>query len=117
MLLRVEPGKGRKDRNTMLSPQVLELLRLWWRECRRRGIMLPQGWLFPCQSRTDPISSRQMHRAVQEAADVAGIRRRVSPHTLLPSFATYLLEQDVDIRVIQAYHDWLGAAIGRSASG
>ncbi|CAH1654965.1 MULTISPECIES: tyrosine-type recombinase/integrase [unclassified Chelatococcus] len=101
MLLRVEQGKGCKDRNTMLSPQLLELLRLWWREGRRRGIMLPHGWLFPCRSRTDPISSRQLHRTVQEAAEVAGIRKRVSPHTLRHSFATHLLEQDVDIRVIQ----------------
>ncbi|MGN8119784.1 tyrosine-type recombinase/integrase [Labrys sp. 22185] len=101
MLLRVEQGKGQKDRNAMLSPQLLELLRLWWREGKRRGVMLPHGWLFPGRSCTDPISSRQLHRAVQEAAEVAGIRKRVSPHTLRHSFATHLLEQDVDIRVIQ----------------
>jgi len=47
MLIRVDQGKGRKDRNAMLSPQLLELLRQWWREGRRRGVMLPQGWLFP----------------------------------------------------------------------
>ncbi|MER8427287.1 site-specific integrase [Mesorhizobium sp. M0768] len=101
MLIRVEQGKGRKVRNAMLSPQLLELLRVWWREGRRRGVMLPHGWLFPGRSCTDPISSRQLHRAVQEAAEVAGIRKRVSPHTLRHSFATHLLEQDVDIRVIQ----------------
>ena len=101
MLIRVEQGKGRKDRNAMLSPQLLELLRVWWREGKRRGVMLPHGWLFPGRSCTDPISSRQLHRAVQEAAEVAGIRKRVSPHTLRHSFATHLLEQDVDIRVIQ----------------
>jgi integrase/recombinase XerD len=86
MLIRIEEGKGRKDRNAMLSPQLLELLRLWWREGKRRSVLLPHGWL---------------HRAVCEAAEAAGIRKRVSPHTLRHSFATHLLEQDVDIRVIQ----------------
>ncbi len=101
MLIRVEQGKGRKDRNAMLSPQLLDLLRLWWREGKRRSVMLPHGWLFPGRSYTDPISTRQLHRAVQEAAEAAKIRKRVSPHTLRHSFATHLLEQDVDIRVIQ----------------
>lgn len=101
MLIRIEEGKGRKDRNAMLSPQLLELLRLWWREGRSRGVMLPHGWLFPGRSRLEPISTRQLNRAVHEAAEVAGITRRVSPHTLRHSFATHLLEQNVDIRVIQ----------------
>jgi integrase/recombinase XerD len=101
MLIRVEQGKGRKDRNAMLSPHLLDLLRQWWREGKRRGVMLPHGWLFPGRSCSDPISARQLHRAVHEAAEFAGIRKRVSPHTLRHSFATHLLEQDVDIRVIQ----------------
>jgi integrase/recombinase XerD len=101
MLIRVEQGKGRKDRNAMLSPQLLTLLRLWWKEGKRRSIMLPHGWLFPGRSHTDPVSTRQINRATQASAEAAEIRKRVSPHTLRHSFATHLLEQDVDIRVIQ----------------
>ena len=101
MLLRVEQGKGRKDRNAMLSPQLLELLRDWWREGRRLGVLLPRGWLFPGRNPLEPLSTRQLNRAVHAAAEAAGIKKRVSPHTLRHSFATHLLEQDTDIRVIQ----------------
>lgn len=105
MMIRVEQGKGRKDRNAMLSPHLLDLLRQWWREGKRRGVMLPHGWLFPGRNGTDPVSARQLHRVVQEAAERAEIHKRVSPHTLRHSFATHLIEQGVDIRVIQVLLD------------
>ena len=95
MTLRVEQGKGQRDRYVMLSPQLLELLREWWRAAR------PQAWLFPGQNPVNPMTARQLNRAVTAAKDLAGIAKRVSPHTLRHSFATHLLEQDVDIRVIQ----------------
>jgi site-specific recombinase XerD len=101
MMLRVEQGKGRRDRHAMLSPQLLELLRAWWREGRRLGVMLPQGWLFPGRDPINPLTTRQLNRAVHAAAETAGINKRVTPHTLRHSFATHLLEQDIDIRVIQ----------------
>jgi site-specific recombinase XerD len=101
MLLRVEHGKGGKDRHAMLSPQLLELLREWWREGRRRSLLLPGGWLFPGRNPVEPLSARQLSRVVRAAAQAAGITKRVSPHTLRHSFATHLLEQGVDIRVIQ----------------
>jgi site-specific recombinase XerD len=103
MLLRVERGKGGKDRHAMLSPQLLELLRAWWREGRRRSLLLPGGWLFPGRNPVEPLSARQLGRVVRAAAEAAGITKRVSPHTLRHSysFATHLLEQGVDVRVIQ----------------
>src|SRR6476646_639648 len=92
MTLRIEQGKGSKDRHAMLSPQLLELLRVWWREGRRRSLLLPGGWLFPGRNPVEPLSARQLCRAVRAAAQAAGIKKRVSPHTLRHSFAPHLLE-------------------------
>ena len=101
MILRVEQGKGRRDRYAMLSPSLLELLRAWWRQAHAAGKMLPNGWLFPGQNPVNPLSTRQLNRACKLAAETAELDRRISMHTLRHSFATHLLEQKVDIRVIQ----------------
>jgi integrase/recombinase XerD len=101
MTLRIEQGKGHKDRYAMLSPVLLERLRVWWRVARAQGKMLDGGWLFPGLNPIDPLSTRQLNRAIHAAADAAQLDKRVSMHTLRHSFATHLLEQKVDIRVIQ----------------
>jgi integrase/recombinase XerD len=101
MTLRVEQGKGAKDRYAMLSPILLQRLRTWWRVAHAQGKMLPGGWLFPGMTPTNPLTIRQLNRAVHAAADDAGIRKRVTTHSLRHSFATHLLERKVDIRVIQ----------------
>ena len=95
MAIRIEQGKGRKDRYAMLSDPLLKLLRAWWREAR------PQGWLFPGQNPVNPLTTRQLSRAFHGAKEAANIDKRVSLHTLRHCFATHLLEQKVDIRVIQ----------------
>ena len=94
MLIRVEQGKGRKDRYVMLSPDLLDLLRQWWRVKRSRG------WLFPGLQLAQPITTRQLNRACHAAAEGAKLDKRVSMHTLRHSFATHLLERKTDIRVI-----------------
>lgn len=95
MVIRVDQGKGRKDRYVMLSPHLLDLLRQWWRIAR------PTAWLFPGGVPGEPLSTRQLNRAVHVAAQRAGIDKRVGLHTLRHSFATHLLERNTDIRVIQ----------------
>jgi integrase/recombinase XerD len=94
-VLRVEQGKGRKDRHAMLSPILLDILREWYRIGR------PAGWLFPGKNPVNPMTARQLNRICHAAAHAAGIHKRVSLHTLRHSFATHLLEQDIDIRIIQ----------------
>jgi integrase len=90
MTLRVEQGKGSKDRYAMLSPVLLERLRVWWRVARAQGKMLDGGWLFPGRDPIDPLTARQLNRAIHEAAMVAKIDKPVSMHTLRHSFATHL---------------------------
>lgn len=102
MLIRVERGKGGRYRNAMLPGDLLILLRQWWKVGRQQGVMHRDGWLFPGQHLGKPISTRQLYRIVVEAAQAAQIPKRVGPHTLRHSFATHLLEDGVDIRVIQA---------------
>lgn len=85
----------------MLSPVLLERLRAWWRLGHAQGKILPGGWLFPGMDPTDHVTARQLNRAVHLAAATAGLDKRVTPHVLRRSFATHLLEQKVDIRVIQ----------------
>jgi integrase/recombinase XerD len=101
VVIRVEQGKGRKDRYAMLSDPLLDLLRAWWVEASKLGVMLPGGWLFPGQNPVNHLTTRQLNRAFHAAKDAAGINKPVCLHTLRHCFATHLLEQDVDIRIIQ----------------
>jgi len=101
MILRVVQGKGRRDRYAMLSPSLLELLRAWWRHGQARGKMLQGGWLFPGRNPVNPLSTRQLNHICHAAAAAAELNQRISMHTLRHSFATHLLENKVDIRVIQ----------------
>jgi len=101
MVIRVEQGKGKRDRYAMLSPTLLALLRAWWRHANVHRQLLPGGWLFPGQNPVNPLSTRQLNRAFHFARKAAEIDKAVSLHSLRHAFATHLLEHHEDIRVIQ----------------
>ena len=101
MILRVEKGKGGRDRHAMLSPELLKILRAWYRDGQSNCKMLPGGWLFPGQNPVNPLTTRQLRRAFHRAREAAQINKKVSLHSLCHAFATHLLEQHEDIRVIQ----------------
>ncbi len=101
MTLRVEQGKGSRDRYAMLSPVLLEHLRGWWRFANQQGQMFVGGWLFPGLNPINHMTSRHLSRVCKQTANAADIDKNVSMHTLRHSFATHLLEAKVYIRIIQ----------------
>jgi site-specific recombinase XerD len=107
MVIHIRGGKGRQDRDVMLSPTLLEALRDYWRRLKRK----PTDWLFPGgkgHTANRPISPKTVWHACQKAAQRAGLQNRVHPHTLRHCFATHLLENGADLRTIQlllGHHD------------
>lgn len=93
--MRVEHGKGGKDRYVMLSAQLLNILRSYWRLAR------PKDWLFPGRDNSGPIDVQVLYSACRSACAAAKLGKRVTVHTLRHSFATHLLENGTDIRIIQ----------------
>lgn len=95
MVIRVEHGKGGKDRYVMLSPQLLAVLRTYWR------LSKPAHWLFPGRAGDRPVSVGALQAACRVATREAGLEKSVNVHILRHSFATHLLEAGTDIRIIQ----------------
>lgn len=98
MTIRVEQGKGHKDRYVTLSPTLLKGLRLYWKEHRPRGV---GGWLFPNRSGKYPMHPSTVQRACRDAALGARLNKKVTPHTMRHCFATHSLESGMDLRTIQ----------------
>jgi integrase/recombinase XerD len=95
MVIRIQHGKGAKDRYVMLSPKLLELLRAWWRAAR------PKGWLFPGHRLDGSLTSDAVEQACRQAHRCCGIAKPITPHSLRHAFATHLLEAGTDVRSIQ----------------
>ena len=95
MVIRVEQGKGQKDRYVMLSPRLLEILRGYW------GVVRPKHWLFPGDVPGRPLSTDAVEKACRKARRVAGITKPITPHSLRHAFAVHLLESGTDVRTIQ----------------
>jgi site-specific recombinase XerD len=95
MVIRVEQGKGKKDRYTMLSPKLLEILRAWWR------VEKPKDWLFPGDFPGRHITSGTVEQECQKAHRICKIPKPITPHSLRHAFAVHLLEQGTDVRKIQ----------------
>ena len=107
MTLRIEQGKGCRDRYAMLSPVLLERLRVWWRVARAQGRMLDGGWLFPGLDPLDQLSTRQLNRAIHAAAEAANIDKRVSMHTLR-HYLTFLIMSGDTVELPRPFEDyWL----------
>jgi len=95
MVIRVEQGKGQRDRYVMLSPKLLEILRAWWRLAK------PQGWLFPGHFPGRHITRCAVEDACQEARQASGISKPITPHSMRHAFSVHLLERGTDVRTIQ----------------
>ena len=104
-IIRVEQAKGKKDRQVMLSPETLDLPREWWKVRTAKydaGVPAGERWLFPGRREGRPLTPRQVTRLFHETVEAAGIKKKVTLHTLRHSFATHLFDRGVDIRTIQA---------------
>ncbi len=104
-IIRVEQAKGKKDRQVMLSPETLDLLHEWWKVRTKKydaGVPAGERWLFPGRRKGRPLTARRVTRLFQETVAAAGIKKKVTLHTLRHSFATHLFDRGVDIRTIQA---------------